>query len=126
MAPLIERVCSPAVCSFGSKIYVFGGQEGVTMKGYPGMFEDCVLHFLFYINICELTFHCWFHLYFVTIFHQNELNFRWLKSYHYRYRDESPVCSTISNELVLTLHFIKAMHARIKHQNKLLYMTHII
>ena len=49
MAPLIERVCSPAVCSFGSKIYVFGGQEGVTMKGYPGMFEDCVLHLSFYI-----------------------------------------------------------------------------
>ena len=55
MAPLIERVCSPAVCSFGSKIYVFGGQEGVTMKGYPGMFEECVLHLSFYLYICELT-----------------------------------------------------------------------
>ena len=55
MAPLIERVCSPAVCSFGSKIYVFGGQEGVTMKGYPGMFEDCVLHLPFHLRIGELT-----------------------------------------------------------------------
>ena len=109
MAPLIERVCSPAVCSFGSKIYVFGGQEGVTMKGYPGMFEDCVLHLPFNMSICELTFHCWFHLYFFTIFHQDELNFKWLKSYLYRYSDESPVpisiafCSTIQNETILKL-----------------------
>ena len=111
MAPLIERVCSPAVCSFGSKIYVFGGQEGVTMKGYPGMFEDCVLHLPFNMSICELTFHCWFHLYFFTIFHQDELNFKWLKSYLYRYSDESPVpisiaiCSTIQNETSLNASF---------------------
>ena len=37
---MIERVCSPAVCSYGTRIFVFGGQDGLQVKGHQGISQD--------------------------------------------------------------------------------------